>query len=121
MDRDSTGSYALSRDKTSSFRLLVDGALQEIGETVVKDLIETLFRLNGWAPEMLPEVSIESVRDQDVEQVAGALRDLSVAGAPMLPDDPAIPQIRALLGLSAPEDVGPGELDANLSGEGGED
>ena len=41
----------------------------------------------------------------------------------MMPDDPAIAEIRALLGLSVPDDsVGSGELDANLSGseEGGE-
>ena len=117
---DSTGSYALAKDKTSNFRLLVDGALQEIRETVEKDLLETLWRLNGWLPEMLPEVSIESVRTQDVEQIAAAFRDMAMAGAPLLPNDPAIPEIRALLGLSAPEDtVGQGEIDADLGG--GED
>ena len=116
---DSTGSYALSRDKTSNFRLLVDGALQEIRETVERDLLETLWQLNGWLPEMQPEVAIESVRTQDVEQIAAAFRDLAAAGAPLLPDDPAVPEIRALLGLSAPENTsGALELDANLSGEG---
>ena len=115
----STGSYALSRDKTSSFRLLVDGALQEISKTVEKDLLETLWRLNGWPPEMLPGIVVESVRAQDIEQIAAALRDLSVAGAPLVPDDPAIAEIRALLGLSAPEDkAGSGELDANLGSAG---
>ena len=115
----STGSYALSKDKTSSFRLLVDGALQEIGKTVEKDLLETLWRLNGWLPEMLPEIVVESVRAQDIEQIAAALRDLAAAGAPMMPDDPAIAEIRALLGLSVPEDpTGSAELDANLGGTG---
>ena len=115
----STGSYALSRDKTSSFRLLVDGALQEIGKTVEKDLLETLWRLNGWLPEMLPEIVVESVRAQDIEQIAAALRDIAAAGAPLLPDDPAIAEIRALLGLSVPDDtVGSGELDASLGGGG---
>ena len=115
----STGSYALSRDKTSSFRLLVDGALQEIGKTVEKDLLETLWQLNGWLPEMLPEIVVESVRAQDVEQISGALRDMAAAGSPMMPDDPAVPEIRALLGLSAPENTsGAEEQDANLGGEG---
>ena len=76
----STGSYALSKDKTSSFRLLVDGALQEISKTVEKDLLETLWRLNGWPPEMLPEIVVESVRAQDIEQIAAALRDLAAGG-----------------------------------------
>ena len=76
----STGSYALSKDKTSSFRLLVDGALQEIGKTVEKDLLETLWRLNGWLPEMLPEIVVESVRAQDIEQIAAALRDHGSGG-----------------------------------------
>ena len=114
---DSTGSYALAKDKTSNFRLLVDGALQEIRETVNKDLLETLWRLNGWPSEMLPEIGIESVRDHDVEQVAAALRDMAMAGAPLAPNDPAIPEIRALFGLSAPEDsTGAEEQDANLGG-----
>ena len=119
---DSTGSYALAKDKTSNFRLLVDGALQEIRETVERDLLQPLWRLNGWQPEMLPEMAIESVRDNDIEQIAGALRDLATAGAPILPDDPAIPQIRALMGISAPEEGGSAEIDADLgdTGEGGE-
>ena len=118
---DSTGSYALAKDKSSNFRLLVDGALQEIRATVEKDLLETLWRLNGWPAEMLPEIAIESVRDHDIEQVAGALRDLALAGSAMMPDDPAVPEIRALLGLSAPENTsGAEEIDANLSGEGEE-
>ena len=115
----STGSYALSKDKTSSFRLLVDGALQEIGKTVEKDLLKTLWRLNGWPTEMLPELVVESVRAQDIEQIAGALRDLAVAGSPMMPDDPAIAEIRALLGLSAPDDSsGAEEIDSNLGSAG---
>ena len=101
--------------------MLVDGALQEIGKTVEKDLLETLWRLNGWPPEMLPEIVVESVRAQDVEQISGALRDMAQAGAPMMPDDPAVPEVRALLGLSVPEETGSGELDGGLGARTGKE
>ena len=93
-----TGSLALSRDKTSSFFLLVDGALTEIREAFEADLIDKLWMLNGWDLSLKPQVAVESVKGQDIEQIAGALRDLATAGAPMLPDDPAVAELRALLG-----------------------
>ncbi len=102
---DSTGSFALSKDKTSSFFLLVDGALMEIREQVDDDLLRTLWQLNGWPEEMMPESSTEAVRHTDVEQVAAALRDLATAGAPISPDDPVVDELRDLMGMPRTEDA----------------
>ena len=99
-----TGSYALSRDKTHAFYLLVDGALTEIREAVETDLLGALWRLNGWPVEMMPEITTEAVSYTDVEQVAATLRDMATAGAVLAPDDPAINEVRDLMGLSHQDD-----------------
>jgi hypothetical protein len=96
----SQGSYALSRDKTDSFFLLVDGALREIEEAVRKDLVNTIWRLNGWDDKYKPELSPEITRHSDVQEIASVLKDMATAGALLDPDDPVIGEVRELLGLS---------------------
>ena len=97
------GSYALRKDKTHQFDLLVDGSLTEIREGAEKDLLPTLWRLNGWPREMMPTIKTETVSYTDVEQAAAALRDLAVAGAPLMAEDPAYLEMLDLLGLSRPD------------------
>ncbi|UFK26756.1 hypothetical protein [Roseobacter phage RDJL6] len=112
------GSYALSSDKTSSFFLLVDGALTEIREAVQDDLLMVLWQLNGWDPEMMPELAIEAVRHSDVQEVAAVLRDMAASGAVLDPEDPIINEVRDLMGLShQPEGLGArDDGDASLLG-----
>ncbi len=102
---DSAGSFALSRDKTNAFFLLVDGALTEIREAVESDLLTTLWRLNGWPVEMMPEIRTEAVRFTDVEQIGATLRDMATAGAMLDPDDPVVGEVRDLMGISRPAAV----------------
>jgi hypothetical protein len=97
---DGGGAYALGKDKTSSFFLLVDGALREIREQVVDDLLKTVWRLNGWDFASLPTVDTEAVRHTDVAEAAAVLRDMATAGAVLSPEDPAINELRDALGLS---------------------
>jgi len=97
---DSTGSFALSRDKTASFGLIVTSTLQEIREGFQRDIIRPLRELNGWAKELDPTFVVEQIQYRDIEQVTGALRDMAQAGATLSPDDPAINEVRAILGLS---------------------
>ena len=121
LGEDSAGSFALSKDKTNSFFLLVDGTLRELAETVSDDLLKTVWKLNGWPPEAMPKLSTEAVRFQDVDQVTAALRDMAQAGAPLEIDDPAIGEVRDLLGLSRPPEDGlDGEVDAGLNAGRGE-
>lgn len=97
---DSAGSFALSRDKTNSFFLLVDGALVEIREAVIMDLINVLWMLNGWPDEMKPEVGTEAVRFIDAAEVAATLRDMATSGAVLDPRDPVIDEVRNIMGVS---------------------
>lgn len=106
---DSAGSFALSKDKTQSFGLIVSGTLQEIKEAMEADFLTPLFDLNGWDRKLWPQFKVEQIQYRDIEQVTTALKDMATAGAPLMPDDPAINEVRDLLGLShAPE------LDADL-------
>lgn len=112
---DSAGSFAMSRDKTNSFFLLVDGALMEIVAAVDDDLLKTLWRLNGFPEEMKPTLKTESIRFRDVELIAIALRDLATAGAPIAPDDPIVGEIRDLMGMGRPLEVSSADEDAALN------
>ena len=96
------GSQALSRDKSHNFALIVDSTLDELAETMQKDFVEVIFDLNGWDKRKMPTVKTEATRYRDVEQITGALDDMSRAGAMLSPDDPAILEVRDLLGLSHP-------------------
>lgn len=96
----SIGSLALSEDKTTSFYRLVDAALTEIKDAVRRDLIDVLWDLNGWPEEMKPILETEATRQQNLAQLAQALRDLATAGATLEPDDPVINDVRNLMGVS---------------------
>lgn len=102
LGEDSAGSFALSKDKTNSFFLLVDGTLLELAEMVRTDLLWPIWQLNGWPEEMFPKVSTEAIRYQDIDQITAALRDLAVAGAPVSPEDEAVGEVYDLLGLTRP-------------------
>jgi hypothetical protein len=97
---DSSGSFALSKDKTQSFGMIVTSTLQEIGETMEEDLLTPLMELNGWPEEDRPTMRPEQIQFRDVEQVTKALADIAKAGAPLAPDDEAIDEVRDMMGLS---------------------
>ena len=101
---DSRGSHALSQDKSQQFALIVDSCLKEMKETFEKDFLDPLWSLNGWDPALKPSFKIEKIQYREVEQVTNALEQIARAGAPLAPNDPAVNEIRTLLGLSeAPE------------------
>jgi hypothetical protein len=99
------GSMALSRDKTNQFSLVVDSTLDELADSFERDLLTTIWRLNGWPDEMMPEMQPEAVQYRDIEQIAAAVRDMADSGAPLTPDDPAVFDLRALMGLSPPDPI----------------
>ncbi len=101
----SSGSQALSKDKSDNFLLIVDSTLNELKEAFENDFRDNLFRLNGWPEELRKKTKLvfDVVKYRDVTQITEALRDLSQAGAILDINDPAINEIRALLGLSKQE------------------
>ena len=111
------GSFALSRDKTQNFFLIVDSALEELGDGFRKDIITRLFELNGWNLDLLPKLKPEPIKFMDIEQLAELLKSIAIAGAPLLPDDPAINALRDLAGLPRLDMTGL-SADATLGGKG---
>lgn len=100
------GSQALSRDKSHSFGLTVESALGELTEVFENDYAKTILRLNGLDEKLCPTFKTDAIQYRDIEQVTAALVDLSTAGAPLLPGDPAIDEVRTLAGLSrVPDDM----------------
>ena len=111
---DGTGSLALSRNKTAQFALIIDSTLTELADTYTADIVRPLFQLNGWPMELMPKLKPDATLFQDVEQMTGALADLAQAGAPLLPEDPAVGEVLDILGLSRPQVVSSLE-DASLA------
>lgn len=97
------GSLALSRDKSHNFYLIVDSTLSELVDTFQKDIINSLWMLNGWPDELKPKLKTDAVQFRDVETISRSLRDMALAGAPIDPEDiEVIAQFRDLLGLPRP-------------------
>lgn len=102
---DGAGSFAMSKQKTDNFALMVDSSLKEIKWAMQNDVVKTLFRINGWDVALMPTFRTEQSAFQDVTEMAAALREMSLAGAMLAPDDPAINEIRAIMGLSPQKEV----------------
>lgn len=113
---DGSGSLALSSDKSKNIAMLIDSVLVEVTEAVKKDLLRQLARMNGVPENLVPTPKTETAQWRDVEQVTTALRDMATAGALLAPDDPAIAEVRAMLGLSAPITINTA-VDAMIGGK----
>lgn len=95
-----SGSLAMARDKSDQFALVIDSTLKELAETYQKDLVVVFMKLNGWDEKLTPTLKPDKIQFRSVEEITTALRELAAAGAVMPVDDPAINEIRDMLGLS---------------------
>lgn len=99
---DGSGSLALARSKVGTFYLTVTSTLLDLCEIFDRDVLTPWSELNGVPEELRPQMGVNEISDRDIEQVLQALKDLATAGAPMMPDDPAVGEIYDLLGLTRP-------------------
>lgn len=113
---DGSGSFALARDKTSQFSMVVDSTLMELRESIRRDLIEVLFRLNGWPLEAMPKIGVQTAQYQKIEEITTAIRDMASAGALLEPNDPIINFVRGHLG-APPIDISRMDVDASLNAD----
>lgn len=114
------GSLAMSQDKSRNFATLVAGSLKDIAAGVNRDLIRPLWILNGWPDEARPKAKPDAIQHRSIEEITGALKDMAAAGSLLGPEDPAIAEIRDLLGLSRPSKFDE-EMGAGLGGGGDRD
>jgi len=118
--RSGAGSLAMSKDKSSNSGLIVDACLSEVAPALNRDIVGVLCRLNGIPREFWPKALPEKLQQTELVDVADTLRAIAQAGAPLMPDDPAINAVRRLIGL--PEvDLSAVDLDASLRGRDDED
>lgn len=108
------GSEALSQDKSHNFALIVESTMTEIAEVMEKDFVMPILNLNGIDEELQPTLKTHPVHFRSVEDVTKSLKDMAASGAMLAPDDPAIKEVRDLLGLSMPDFV-PDAEDALMS------
>lgn len=111
---DGGGSLALARSKVGTFYLTVTSTLLDLLEIYDRDLLTPWSELNGVPEELRPQMGVNEISDRDIEQVLDALAKLAQAGAPMMPDDPAVGEIYDLLGLTRPPER-EDEMDLSLN------
>lgn len=102
--REGEGSRALSEDKSRNMYLTANATLADMAESVDRDLRDPIWVMNGLDEKLKPKAKVEDVSFKDVEQIARVLADMATAGAILAPDDPAINDLRDLMGVQhAPE------------------
>ena len=103
---DAGGNRALSQDKSRNLYLTANAVLGDVKAGANSDIIDPLWKLNSLPEEKKPRFKVEEVSFKDAETIAKVLSDLGSAGAMMTPDDPAINDLRDLMGVSRydPED-----------------
>lgn len=110
--RTGQGSRALSEDKSRNLYLTANGTLTDMAEAVNIDLIPIIGRMNGIPEKLWPRAMVEDVAFKDAETIAKTLAEMAQAGAVLAPDDPAINDLRNLLGISEAEPMDVGMLNA---------
>lgn len=106
------GSMALSKDKSNSFGLIVDGTLVEVAQAYEKDLLGPLALMNGWDKELMPKLKTQKMQHRDASELTDVLEGLSRAGAPLDPDDDAVNVVRDIVGFPKRETI---DLDTDAS------
>jgi hypothetical protein len=88
--------------------------LYDLVEVYDRDVLEPMSELNGWEEHLRPQMAVNEISDRDLEQVMAALKDLATAGAPLMPDDPAVGEVYDMLGFSRPPER-TDEMDLSLN------
>lgn len=99
---DGTGSLALARSKVGTFYLTVTSTLLDLLEIFDRDILTPWADLNGIPEELRPQMGVNEISDRDIDQLLEGIAKLAQAGAPMMPDDPAVGEIYDLWGLTRP-------------------
>lgn len=75
----STGSYALSKSKTDLFLRALEAYIQTIVDVLNKQLVESLWHLNGLDFAVMPKIVAGDVAPHDLKELGSYLRNLNGA------------------------------------------
>lgn len=95
-----SGSKSLSEDKSRNLYLSVDSTVKDLAEGFRRDMLGMVWTMNGLDPRLMPKMHTEDVAFKDVASITKSLSDMATAGAVLSPDDPAINDIRDMMGIS---------------------
>jgi hypothetical protein len=105
--REGDGSRALSENVSRNLYLNVNATLGDMAETYDRDIVDVVWALNGLPDDIKPKLEPEDASFKDAEQIARTLAEMSTAGAVLTPDDPAIDDVRDLIGISRQPEMTP--------------
>lgn len=97
---DGKGSLALSKTNAESMYLVINSTVQDMAEAYDRDGIGPIMDLNGIPDKLRPTLDAEDVAFKDVVEISTTLMNMATAGAVLQPDDPAINELRGLMGIS---------------------
>lgn len=101
----STGSFALSSDKTALFGQALGAFLSAVAAVFNRKLIPALWELNDMDEATMPKMVFEDVERPNLGELASFVTSLASAGAPMFPDRELENHLREAGGLPpAPEE-----------------
>lgn len=108
--REGAGSLALSEDKSRGLHMNINSTTADMAETCNRDLVDVVWAMNGLPEETKPELTVEDASFKDAEKVARVLAEMANAGAVLAPDDPAIDDVRDMLGVSPQPEMDEGMM-----------
>ena len=102
----SGGSYALSKSKTDLFLRALESYIQAIVDVLNKQLIESLWQLNGLSYDLMPTIVAGDVAPHDLREIASFLRNLNGAGIDVSSHPEVIKDLMAIAELEYDQDAG---------------
>jgi hypothetical protein len=109
----SGGSYALSKSKTDLFLRALESYVQAIVDVLNKQLVESLWQLNGLSYDLMPTIVAGDVAPHDLREIASFLRNLNGAGIDVSSHPEVIKDLMAIAELEYDPTVG-GTLNDNV-------
>lgn len=82
MGQESTGSFALSDNKTNLMAVGIEAILTEFLEVINRDLIPQTALMNGWdLSQPLPKIGFEDIEERDLEKLGSFIQKTVSTGA----------------------------------------
>ena len=95
------GSFAMSKSKSDLFLKALTGYMDNVGQTLERQLFPPLMRLNGINPELAPKARYGNIAPVDLDELGQFIQRISLAGAPLFPDQPLEDTLRRSADLPA--------------------
>ena len=112
----SGGSYALSKSKTDLFLRALESYIQAIVDILNKQLVESLWQLNGLSYDLMPTIVAGDVAPHDLREIASFLRNLNGAGIDVSSHPEVIKDLMDIAELEYDPDVGQTQPNTNPQG-----